>query len=719
MIALMALLLSYSDSLFGSIQDYIFPSQTPSFSNYGTVGLIQMPSARSLSTGTLAFTWTNNEPYLRGSIVAYPFDWLEASYQYTDVNNALYSNISSFSGSQTYKDKSFDAKFLLVNESNYLPSIAVGLRDLAGSGIFSSEYLVASKFINNFDITLGIGWGILNKNKITNPLSSISTRFDKRTYNFDTRGGEFDPGKYFSGNAGLFGGLEYFIPNARGARLKLEYDGTNYGNEGFNPGQGNEQLLFERQQSQASRINFGIVYPFSDLFHAKLSYTKGNTLSLGFNAQLDFGKKEPLIRKNDRYKKIKDANAVVEISGRDNYYLYRSALYFLNEKRLYLQSATVEDDTLSLAYMQGKYLSHIRATGRVAQTLDEIMPSNIKRFKISSINASLGMNTISIDRESFAKYQPDNYYILAKQNIETASYLHNKKDYDFQPTTNYPVHFLKIEPKLRSQIGGPDGFYFGDFRLAINSELMILQNLNLITSASASVLSNFDDLKLASDSILPHVRTDIVSYLKESEKFSLDVLQLNYFSNPREDIYTKLSAGILESMFGGLGGEILFRPFEKNYALGLELWRVRQREYNQRLGFREYRVTTGFMSLYYTEPNTGITAILLGGKFLAGDSGLRLDLSRRFKSGFSVGMFAAKTDISKLEFGEGSFDKGFYFWIPLESLFSKYETGHTGYGLRPVTRDGAAVLQVAHPLFAITEGAQNFNLTRDWDDLYE
>ena len=715
----MAVLLFYSDAVTGSIQDYIYPSQNPSFSNYGTVGLIQMPNARSLNAGTLAFSWTNNEPYLRGSLVAYPFEWFEASYQYTDVNNALYSNISSFSGSQTYKDKSFDAKFILANETTYLPSISVGLRDLAGSGIFSSEYLVASKFIKNFDITLGIGWGILNKNKITNPLSSISTRFDKRTYNFDTRGGEFDPGKYFSGNAGLFGGLEYFIPNARGARLKLEYDGTNYGNEGFNPGQGNEQLLFEKQQSQASRINFGIVYPFSDLFHARLSYTKGNTLSIGFNAQIDFSKKEPFIRKNDGYKKIQEANAVVEISKTDNYYLYRSALYFLNEKGLYLQTATVEDETLSLAYMQGKYLSHIRAAGRVTQTLDEIMPNSIKKFEISSINASLGMNTISIDRASFKKYQPDNYYILAKQNIKTAEYLHNKNDYEFQPTTDYPIHFLKIEPKVLSQIGGPDGFYFGDLRLSINSELMIAKNINLITNASASVVSNFDDLKLASDSILPHVRTDIVSYLKEGEKFSLDTLQMNYFSNPKANLYTKLSAGIFETMFGGIGGEILFRPFEKNYAIGLELWRVRQREYNQRLDFREYKTNTGFVSLYYTEPRTGITAILLGGKFLAGDSGLRLDISRRFKSGFSAGMFAAKTDISKLEFGEGSFDKGFYFWIPLESLFSTYETGHTGYGLRPVTRDGAAVIQVAHPLFAITEGAQHFNLARDWDDLYE
>ena len=80
-----------------SLEDYIYPYQQPSYSNYGTTGLIQMPSARLQPKGSLAVSWTHNEPYLRGSIIAYPFDWLEATYGYTDINNALYSNVTSFS----------------------------------------------------------------------------------------------------------------------------------------------------------------------------------------------------------------------------------------------------------------------------------------------------------------------------------------------------------------------------------------------------------------------------------------------------------------------------------------------------------------------------------------------------------------------------------------------------------------------------------------------
>ena len=712
-------LIFLSNYNFASIQDYIFPSKSPSFSNYGTLGLIQMPSARMFSEGSLAFSWTHNDPYLRGSIVAYPFSWFEASYQYTDVNNALYSDVPSFSGSQSYKDKSFDTKFLLKREGDFLPAIAVGIRDIAGSGIFSSEYLVASKFYRNVDFSFGLGWGILNKNRISNPLSSISSSFDERVYNLDTRGGEFDSGKYFRGDAGLFGGIEVYLPNARGSRIKIEYDGTDYSNEGFNPGKGNERLLLRRQKSQASRLNIGFVYPVNDTFDLRLSYTKGNTLSFGFNAKINFSKKEPITPKRDTYNKIPDSAAVKQISNESDFYLYRSALYFLNEKELFLQAATHNDETLAIAYMQNQHTSSVRAMGRVAQTLDQVMPEKIKSFEITSVNASMGMHTATIDRDIFSKYQPYNFYKLGSKDIEIKSSKYDKTNYEFQPETKYPIHFWKITPDIRSQIGGPDGFYFGDIRIIFKSELLLRKKLTLLSTISASVYDNFDDLKLLSDSILPHFRTDIVDYLKEGRKLSIDLFQLNYFDNPLNNLYTKVAFGICESMFGCAGGEILYRPFHKNYAFGVEAWHARQRAYKQRFGLRKYETNTGLISIYLNEPKFQVTTLLQGGKFLAGDSGIRLDVSRRFKSGMSVGIFAARTDISKEEFGEGSFDKGFYFWIPIESFFSNYQRGHTGFGMRPVTRDGAAALNVSHPLYAVTESASAFTFTRDWDDLYD
>ena len=102
--------MQFSSKVYSQVADYIFPHfDQPSYSNYGTIG-------RSDAIGKIAqrrnywVTWSHADPYLRGSVMGNPFDWFEASYQYTDVNNKLYSDSPAFSGSQSYKDKSFDAK---------------------------------------------------------------------------------------------------------------------------------------------------------------------------------------------------------------------------------------------------------------------------------------------------------------------------------------------------------------------------------------------------------------------------------------------------------------------------------------------------------------------------------------------------------------------------------------------------------------------------------
>ena len=220
-------ILFLSGGLHASLSDYIYPSLGPSYSNYGTLGLIQNPSARFLSNGSLGFTWTHNDPYLRGSIVAYPFDWLEAAFQYTDVNNQLYSDVKAFSGSQSLKDKSFDAKFRIIKERQLIPQVAVGFRDFGGSALFAAEYIVASKLIGNTDFTLGMGFGTISNKNIANPLAKLDSRFESRERQAmgDTQGGEINFGKFFGGKkAGLFGGVEIFLPKLNGTRLKIEYD---------------------------------------------------------------------------------------------------------------------------------------------------------------------------------------------------------------------------------------------------------------------------------------------------------------------------------------------------------------------------------------------------------------------------------------------------------------------------------------------------------------
>ena len=172
-------------------------------------------------------------------------------------------------------------------------------------------------------------------------------------------------------------------------------------------------------------------------------------------------------------------------------------------------------------------------------------------------------------------------------------------------------------------------------------------------------------------------------------------------------------------MFGGFGGEVLYRDFSSNWAIGFEAYKVRQRSFRQLFNFKQYEITTGHATFYYQEPATQVLFKLVGGRFLAGDSGVTIDLSRRFKSGLRLGAFFSLTDISKEEFGEGSFDKGFYFYFPIEALFTNYSKKLSYFGLKPLTRDGAARLISGHSLYGVTDESNAYNIERDIADIYD
>jgi hypothetical protein len=714
---------SLATLVLASVQDYKYPKNMfPSYSNYGTIGIIQMPNARMMPAGSLGFSWSDMDPYKRGSIVAYPFSWFEASYQYTDIGNALYSNIEAFSGKQTYKDKSFDAKFLIFKESRYIPAIAAGARDIAGTGVFSSEFIVASKKINNFDISLGMGWGVMaNNSYFSNPFSYLADRFKTRGVN-EGLGGNINTDAFFAGDAGIFGGVEISIPNFNGLRVKVEYDGIDYTKEGFPFGEDSFKYAFRSVTPQESKINYGLVYPLNNNFNFKFSYVKGNTLSFGFSLKANLGAKNPVIPKKDPYVPTKNADVVRDVTARKESLVYLSSLRSLRSNSLFLQNAEIKKNKLDIVFTQSKHSSFARAAGRAFSVLDEVSPEYIDTFKISNINGGVGMHSIEIKRDAFKRNKESNLYKLATKDTKVTRYKYNPENYTYSPRPTLPAFFYKLVPTIRSQIGGPDGFYFGDLRFSAHTETIFKKNLTLVTSASIGVIDNYDNLKLASDSSLPHVRTDIVKYLKESKDYSVRRMQLNYFLNPYKDFYAKLSGGLLEEMFGGVGGEVLYRPFNKTWGIGAEIWRVKQRGYDEMFSFdpdTPYETTTGHINIYLKEPKSQVLLTMRGGKFLAQDSGIYFDFSRRFKSGLRMGAFFSTTDISEAEFGEGSFDKGFYFYIPVDIFFNFHSKGNAAFGLRPITRDGAAILVHSHHLWGITEQAQGHSILRDWDDIYD
>ena len=146
------------------------------------------------------------------------------------------------------------------------------------------------------------------------------------------------------------------------------------------------------------------------------------------------------------------------------------------------------------------------------------------------------------------------------------------------------------------------------------------------------------------------------------------------------------TAGILEEMFSGAGFEYLYFNQGSNYAVGFEVFDVQKRDYEMRFGTLDYKNVTSHLNFYYR--NYGrlpFDTKISFGEYLAGDEGFTIDLSRTFSNGTKFGVFASFTDVSSEQFGEGTFDKGIYFNIP---IFGNY----INYSWRPLTKDPGAKL---------------------------
>ena len=102
---------------------FLLSSATLTASDFGTTGLIDIPTARMSSDGTLTTTAAIQSRTNSYAITYQATPWLEGTFRYTGFTDTSY----------TY-DRNYEAKLRLWEEDDYLPQVAVGIRDLVGTG---------------------------------------------------------------------------------------------------------------------------------------------------------------------------------------------------------------------------------------------------------------------------------------------------------------------------------------------------------------------------------------------------------------------------------------------------------------------------------------------------------------------------------------------------------------------------------------------------------
>ena len=669
--------------------------------------MIQIPVADSRPEGTIAFTLNKNDMWKFGTLTVSPFDWLEASYFYYRPSDLRWE-VNNVRGD--FLDKGFNVKFIYRSKKNNIPNIALGLDDFAGTGLFTREYIVTTNQFNNTKLTVGMGWGkFAGKNSFENPLSQLHSSFSTRPASSDNfkLGGSPSYDQWFRGDVTIFGGIEHSITSVRGLNLKLEYDPFDYLNFSAN----NRADAIYSIRKKDSEINIGLSYALNKHLTIEASYIKGNTFNLSFNLAVALNnslstkpKFKPEVVKQNKSKGTKNI-------------FYEDLLYNLNNNRLFLQTSTLhKNGNLDVSISTSDHRNAIRSSSyaaSISKTVADLNDIDLSLINISHINAGIELNNIT--------YVAD--YVNENSNTPIELKIRNSRidsgdsndliEDEFRPRVIFPSIFSSISPTVVSHIGNPEKFYFGGINLQHISEIQFARNLLLSTELNLRIYDNFQDSISGPGSIMQHVRTDLVQYLKEDDLY-IGRMQLDYVWSPHKDVYAKISGGIFEQMFGGFGGEILYKPFNKKYDVGLELFHVKQRAFDQRFNFQEYETVTGHISFGYRFID-GIESNLSFGRYLAKDYGYTLDIGRRTQSGFKAGIYFTRTNVSAETFGEGSFDKGFYFQIPMDFFNKSYTGNYSTFKLSPLTRDGGAKLIYDKDLRGLIYNSTRHELYNQWN----
>ena len=595
-----------------------------------------MPTARMFDEGVIGVTIYDGTPDQKITITSSPYDWLEASFFYTNIQDKPYCEIISDPVcNQDYKDKGFNFKIRLKEEGIF-PAIAVGINDIAGTGYYSSEYIVGSYGIDNLDIHFGLGYGTLNgSNKsFKNPLSYLHDSFSNRPTSYEDLGGQFQPSRYFSGNdVSPFYGFSYALNEK--FLLKFEHDSTKT----------DGKIDYE---IPGKRESIAVEYKFNKNFTIGVAKERDNFFSIKFI-----------------YKK--------DVSVSNNSFKYKQVVKKEDDSKFNHLIKSLEANGVGVnKILETANSVGIELTQFSHSNLDIIEEILYSAKKDAGINKDIKYEARIADLQAYSDFD-ENYINSSKLIYE------RKSEKSFSSSNNFSVR-----PFLASR----EEF----FKIAImaenNSEFIISDNFFFSSNIKYTIKDNFGDLRYKPVDTYPaQVRSDVKEYLKNFEnRFIIGRAQLDYHITPIKNNHIMLSAGILEEMFSGYGLEYLYFDNSKNFAVGFELFNVKKRDYELRFGNLDYQNITGHINFYYRNYKIiPFDAKVSYGEYLAGDIGTTFEISRSFSNGAKFGVFASFTDVTTEQFGEGSFDKGIFFNIPIYKNLLNYTW-------RPLTKDPGAKL---------------------------
>lgn len=659
----------------------------------GPLGLNVIPTARMDHSGTLSAGIATMDPYLHGYLGVQMAEPL-----YLNIRQS--AEVSSLNGQADRLYPGVDIKLRLLEESKFKPEIALGLQSMIGHKRMAGEYLALSKRYKDFDFTAGLGWGRYGTaGHLDNPLKALSNHFENaRSYDDNLAA---SPEDWFTGDKiGLFGGIEYFTP-MQGFSLKLDVGADRYSAESASGD-------YKTPAPWALGFNFR---PVSGWFDAGVAMMGLDKIMAHFTLR-------------------------THPSGWNAGHAKTSASRPL---RPYRTGLPLPSQMQRAAHSDGVLLYNTRKQGRTALASLDLnkypsAPEQISRAAIHMANhAGRDIESLSIRPTKYRLKGPritlnrrDLENALARQQ-GSADEIWMNADFDMnssnaEPTSPFMLSQFKTE-KFSLILDNHFSLSEEDsgvlYRSSLIGKMELPKYLGFIHTGTALRLNLTDNLDTL-DEIRPRialpVRSNVADFARS--RLALDRSYATLTHSFSSEIHGAISAGYLEEMYGGLGGEILYRPFGKRFALGAESWAVIKRDPDTplHLGFTPDSLITGHLNGWYSFPERNVTLKAQIGRYLAEDIGATISIEKEFLNGTKLLAFTTLTDSADYTVFGGTTHayNGLRLSIPLGNQKYLPENSEVRFNAASFGRNYGQALNKPFNLYKETDPLSYEHLARYW-----
>lgn len=363
-----------------------------------------------------------------------------------------------------------------------------------------------------------------------------------------------------------------------------------------------------------------------------------------------------------------------------------------------------------LAIQNDRFRHPATAIGRAARALD---PVDAAWVEIATLADGAEISRVRFLKDEFARAahaagSPEEVWIHAA--VERSP-----SDWSAE-SLNAQTFTWAVYPELMQHFGNgrEDGYRAGLYATA-SAKARVLDGLTFEIAGSREILGNLDRIA-APAGPAPHVRSDIARYADEG-KWAITTARADYTLRPFANLYLRASAGIFERMYGGAGIEALVAPQDSRLAFGIDVNWVKQRDFDQLLDFRDHSTWTGHLRLHHLSRRHGIHTVIHAGRYLAGDWGATIDVSREFENGVRIGGWFTVTDYGRSAFGADSYAKGLYLAIPFDLGLPWSSRRDLPVELRVLNRDGGQMLHKGAGLYDAVSPGSLRAVERSWRHL--